>query len=52
MTRPVQFIEYDEALTEASILMMATGASLLIVTKQHQPVGVLSAQDVLPGMAV
>lgn len=47
MTRPVQFIEYDEALTEASILMMATGASLLIVTKQHQPVGVLSAQDVL-----
>ena len=47
MTRPVQFIEYDEAITEASILMMATGASLLIVTKQHQPVGVLSAQDVL-----
>ena len=47
MTRPVQFIEYDEAITEASILMMATDASLLIVTKQHQPVGVLSAQDVL-----
>ena len=45
MTRPVQFIEYDEAITEASILMMATGASLLIVTKQHQPVGVLSAQE-------
>ena len=47
MTRPVQFIEYDEALAEASILMMATGASLLIVTKQHQPVGVLSAQDLM-----
>lgn len=47
MTRPVQFIEYDAALSEASILMMATGASLLIVTKQHQPVGILSAQDVL-----
>ena len=47
MTRPVQFIEYNETITEASILMMATGASLLIVTKQHQPVGVLSAQDVL-----
>lgn len=47
MSRPVQFIEYDQALTEASILMMATGASLLIVTKQQQPVGVLSAQDVL-----
>jgi len=47
MTRPVQFIEYDEALAEASTLMMATGASLLIVTKQNQPVGVLSAQDLI-----
>ena len=47
MTRPVQFIEYDEALAEASTLMMATGASLLIVTKQNQPVGVLSAQDLM-----
>lgn len=47
MTRPVQFIEYDQAMTEASILMMATGASLLIVTKQHQPVGVLRAQDLM-----
>lgn len=47
MTRPVEFIEYDEALTEASTLMMATGASLLIVTKQNQPVGVLSAQDLM-----
>ena len=47
MTRPVQFIEYDEALAEASTLMMATGASLLIVTKQNQPVGVLSAHDLM-----
>ncbi len=47
MTRPVQFIEYDEALAEASTLMMATGASLLIVTKENQPVGVLSAQDLM-----
>lgn len=47
MTRPVQFIEYDEALAEASSLMMATGASLLIVTKQNQPVGVLSAEDLM-----
>jgi|GEM_PF-159482 len=47
MTRPVQFIEYDQALAEASTLMMATGASLLIVTKQNQPIGVLSAQDLL-----
>lgn len=27
--------------------MMATGASLLIVTKQNQPVGVLSAEDLM-----
>lgn len=47
MTRPVQFIEHDQALAEASVLMMATGASLLIVTKQNQPVGVLSAQDLM-----
>jgi CBS domain-containing protein len=47
MTRPVQFIEYDEALAEASTLMMTTGAALLIVTKQNQPVGVLSAQDLM-----
>ncbi|HEY6260366.1 MAG TPA: CBS domain-containing protein [Nitrospiraceae bacterium] len=47
MTRPVQFIEYNEALTEASTLMVATGASILIVTKQNQPVGVISAQDLM-----
>jgi hypothetical protein len=47
MTRPVQFIEYDEALEEASTLMIASGASLLIVTKQNQPVGVLSAHDLM-----
>jgi CBS domain-containing protein len=47
MTRPVQFIEYDEALEEASTMMVATGASLLIVTKENQPVGILSAQDLM-----
>ncbi len=47
MTRPVQFIEYNEALEEASSLMIASGASLLIVTKQNQPVGVLSAHDLM-----
>jgi CBS domain-containing protein len=47
MTGPVQFIEYDEALEEASTVMVATGASLLIVTKQNEPVGVLSAQDLM-----
>ncbi|BCA54837.1 hypothetical protein W02_19770 [Nitrospira sp. KM1] len=47
MTRPVQFIEYNEALEEASTLMVATGAPVLIVTKQNQPVGVLSAHDLM-----
>ncbi len=47
MSRPVQFIEYDQALEDASSLMTATGAPLLIVTKQNQPVGVLSAQDLM-----
>ena len=47
MSRPVQFIEYDQALEEASSLMTATGAPLLIVTKQNQPVGVLSAHDLM-----
>jgi len=47
MTRPVQFIEYDQAIEEASTMMVATGASLLIVTKQNQPVGVLSAEDLM-----
>ncbi len=47
MTRPVQFIEYDCALEEASTLMTSTGASHLIVTKENQPVGVLSARDLM-----
>jgi len=45
MTRPVQFIEYDRALEDASALMMSTGTPILIVTKQDQPVGVLTARD-------
>jgi CBS domain-containing protein len=47
MTHPVQFIEYDRALEEASALMTSTGASHLIVTKENQPVGVLSARDLI-----
>ena len=47
MTRPVHFIEYDRALEEASALMTSTGASHLIVTKENQPVGVLSARDLM-----
>ncbi|NGZ02583.1 MAG: hypothetical protein CV090_05990 [Nitrospira sp. WS238] len=47
MTRPVQFIEYDQAVEEASTLMMTTGMPILIVTKQQQPVGVLTARDLV-----
>ena len=47
MTRPVQFIEYDRAMEEASTLMMSTGTPILIVTKQAQPVGVLTARDLV-----
>ncbi len=47
MTRPVRFIEYDRAMDEASALMMSTGTPILIVTKQNQPVGVLTARDLL-----
>ena len=47
MTRPVQFIEYDRAMNEASALMMSTGTPILIVTKQDQPVGVLTARDLV-----
>lgn len=47
MTRPVQFIEYDRAMDEASSLMMSAGTPILIVTKQDQPVGVLTARDLI-----
>lgn len=47
MTRPVQFIEYDRAADDASTLMMTSGTPILIVTKQDQPVGVLTARDLI-----
>lgn len=47
MTQPVQFIEYDRAVEDASTLMMSTGTPILIVTKQDQPVGVLTARDLV-----
>lgn len=47
MTRPVQFIEYDRMIDEASALMLANGTPILIVTKQEQPVGVLTARDLI-----
>ncbi len=45
MTRPVQFIEYERAVEDASTLLISTGTTILIVTKQDQPVGVLTARD-------
>ncbi len=47
MTRPVQFIEYDRMIDEASALMLANSSPILIVTKQEQPVGVLTARDLI-----
>lgn len=47
MTRSVQFIEYDRVIDEASALMMTSGSPILIVTKQEQPVGVLTARDLI-----
>ena len=47
MSRPVHFIEYDRAAEEATSLMMSSGAPILIVTKQEQPVGVLTARDLV-----
>ena len=47
MTRPVQFIEYDRTVEDASSLMMSTGTAILIVTKQDQPVGVITARDLV-----
>ncbi|HET6673791.1 MAG TPA: CBS domain-containing protein [Nitrospiraceae bacterium] len=47
MSQPVHSIEYDQAVKEATSLMASTGASLLIVTKQSQPVGILTARDVM-----
>jgi CBS domain-containing protein len=47
MTQPVQFIEYDRLIDEASSLMMASGSPILIVTKEELPVGVLTVRDLI-----
>lgn len=47
MSKPVRFIEYDAVLEDAASLMASTGESLLIVTQQNQPVGVLTAQNLV-----
>ncbi len=45
MLKPVHSIECDQILDDAASVMSSTGASLLIVTKQGQPVGILTARD-------
>jgi CBS domain-containing protein len=45
MSKPVHSIECDQILDDATSAMASTGASLLIVTKQGQPVGILTARD-------
>ncbi|MCS6896543.1 MAG: CBS domain-containing protein [Nitrospira sp.] len=47
MTQPVQFIEYDRLIDEASTLMMTSGSPILIVTKEALPVGVLTVRDLI-----
>lgn len=45
MSKPVHSVECDQILDDATSVMASTGASLLIVTKQGQPVGILTARD-------
>ena len=45
MSKPVHSIECDQILDDATSVMASTGASLLIVTKQGQPVGILTVRD-------
>lgn len=47
MTRPVQFVEFDRPLEEVSTAMASAGAPLFIVTRHHQPIGVITAHDLV-----
>lgn len=47
MSRPVQSIEFDRPVEDATTVMASTGVPLLIVTKQSQPIGVLTARDLV-----
>ena len=47
MSRPVQSIEFDRPVEDATTAMVSTGVPLLIVTKQSQPIGVLTARDLV-----
>ncbi len=47
MSRPVRSIEFDRPVEEATTLMASTGVPLLIVTHRNQPVGILTARDLV-----
>ena len=47
MTRPVHTIEFDQPADCAGTLMASKGVPLLIVTKLKQPIGILTARDLI-----
>ena len=47
MSRPVRTIEFDQPVEQVKSVMATTGASLVVVTRHKQPVGILTAQDLL-----
>ena len=47
MSRPVQFVEFDRPVEEVTTAMASAGAPLLIVTRYHQPIGVITAHDLV-----
>lgn len=47
MTMPVLFVEFDEPVDRVSTALMAAGVPLLIVTRNHQPIGFVTARDLI-----
>lgn len=47
MSVPVLFIEFDEPVERVSTTLMSAGVPLLIVTRNHQPIGFVTARDLI-----
>lgn len=47
MTIPVLFIEFDEPAERVSTTLMSADVPLLIVTRNHQPIGFVTARDLI-----
>ncbi len=47
MSMPVLFIEFDEPVERVSTTLMSAGVPLLIVTRNHQPIGFVTARDLI-----